>query len=99
MACPLMTQAGLGSGTEAQVAANGLTGYKRIKSGQLDLERAGKADSGAGNVPDEYAGTTYGQQYWYLLLKNRRGPRVATSAAPTGGWYPTIPPYWPYGAA
>lgn len=95
-ACHLMVQAGLGTGAEAQAAASGLLGYKRVKSGQLDLERAGKADSGASKVPDEYAGTTYGQQYWYLLLKNRRGPRVAVSELASGGWYPTIPPYWPY---
>lgn len=95
-ACHLMVQAGLGAGSQAQAAANGLLGYKRIKSGQLDLERATKADGGAGSVPDEYAGTTYGQQYWYLLKKNRGGPRVAVVDLPTGGWYPTIPPYWPY---
>lgn len=97
-AAHLMVLAGIGVGAEAEANANGLTGYKRIKSGQLDLERAGKADSGAANVPDEYASTTYGQQYYYLLVKNRRGPRVAVAGEAVGaGFHPTIPPYWPYG--
>lgn len=97
-AAHLMVLAGIGVGAEAEANANGLTGYKRIKSGQLDVERAGKADSGAANVPDEYAGTTYGQQYYYLLVKNRRGPRVAVAGDAVGaGFYPAIPPYWPYG--
>lgn len=97
-ACHLMVQAGIGTGAEAEANANGLTGYKRIKSGQLDLERTSKADSGAANVPDEYAGTTYGQQYFYLLRKNRGGPRVAVAdAGTTAGFHPVLPPYWPYG--
>ena len=78
LAAHYMVQQGLGTGAEAEAAAAGASGFKRIKSGALEIER-GEAGSG------EYASTTYGLQFQVLLRAIRGGPRTtATGALPCG---------------
>lgn len=72
-----LTTEGFGTGTEAQLAADGLAGMQSIKSGQLSLT---VSDAMANAKPGSVESTTYGQRFLELLRKNRGGPRVA----PTG---------------
>jgi hypothetical protein len=96
LACHLMTLSGLGTGADAAVNASGAGIFKSIRSGQLSVDRgAGSGDGSAGAVPAEWAGSLYGQQYYWLLRKNRPGAAVTGGDAPSlvGG----LPPYaWPY---
>jgi hypothetical protein len=85
-ACHMMTLIGLGTGAEAAAAAAGASGFKRMRSGSLDLERF---DSGDGGTAGGYDATTYGQQFARLLRQNKAGPRVMG----TGTWPPPVPPY------
>jgi hypothetical protein len=64
-----LTLQGLGTGAEAEAAAAGASGFKRIKSGALEIER-GDNKGGA------YSGTSYGLQFAELLRTVRGGPRV-----------------------
>lgn len=64
-----LTQQGLGTGAEAEAAAAGASGFTRLKSGSLEIERA------AGNA-GTYDSTSYGQQFAALLKAIRGGPRV-----------------------
>lgn len=66
-----LTQHGLGSDPEA-----GMGGFRRIKSGQLELDRGPAATGGGG----QWAGTSYGERLWPLLRHCLAGPRVT----PTG---------------
>lgn len=98
LACHYMVTAGLGTGAAAQAAAQGLEGFRVIRSASLTLERGGgSALGGASGVPEEYAGSTYGQQFWALLRRNR--PRAAVAMGFAGidaGDVPYWPPLWPY---
>ena len=76
LACHLMTLEGLGTGAEAEANLQGLSGFKSMKSGQLDLTRFDKG-SGGSSVPDPYGQTSYGQQFYALLVRNQSGPIVA----------------------
>jgi hypothetical protein len=69
LAAHYLTLQGLGTGAEAEAAAAGASGFKRIKSGSLEMERA---DGGSG----EYDTTAYGRQFQSLLRTVRGGPRV-----------------------
>lgn len=97
-ACHLLTLAGYGTGGDAQVNAQGLAGFRSIRSGQLSLDR-GSADANTG-IPTEFSGSIYGQQFWHLLRRNR--PRGAvtggTAIEVPAGYYPEYPvwPWWPY---
>jgi hypothetical protein len=82
-----LTLEGLGTGTEAQLAADGLAGMQSIKSGQLSLTRGG---AGADQAAGQLGSTSYGQRFLELLAQNTRGPRVA----PTGA-LPDAPLYDP----
>lgn len=80
-----LTQAGIGSGTESVVAAQGASGYKRIKSGTIDLERTDAADVDASM--GEYGATSYGRQLFPMLKSCLGGPLVtATGAMCSGGF-------------
>lgn len=71
-----LTLAGLGTGTEAQAAAHA-AGFKRLKSGTLELERAEtKSDGGS------LASTSYGTRAWAMIRPCVAGPRVSA----TGTW-------------
>jgi hypothetical protein len=77
LAAHYLTLDGFGTGTEAQLAADGLSGMQSIKSGQLSLT---VSDAIANAKPGSIEATTYGQRFLELMRKNRGGPRVA----PTG---------------
>lgn len=68
-----LTLAGLGTGTDAEIAGQGLSGVTRLKSGTLDVTFSDSASTSTG----EFDGTRYGQQFAALLRKNRGGPRIA----------------------
>lgn len=90
LACHYMTLAGLGTGAEAEVNANGMAGFKSIRSGQLTLDR-GAGNGTGGDVPDEWSGSTYGKQFWWLLKRNRPAVAVAGGAIVDRGWNPVMP--------
>lgn len=93
LAAHYMTLNGLGSGAEASVAAQGMGGFKSMRSGSLSLDRG---DAAARVHMGEYGETQYGRQFWPLLRANAGGPRLARAA--TGlldvGLDPRIP-RWP----
>lgn len=84
LACHLMTGAGLGTGTDAEIAAAGLSGVSRLKSGTLDVSFAG--DGANSGDASGYGGTAYGRQFAALLKQNRGGPRVIASERLTDDW-------------
>lgn len=82
----LLTLQGIGTGAEAEMAAQGASGFKRIKSGTIDLERT---DSASAASMGEYGATGYGQQVWPMLKACVAGPRVTGTGALCGyGGYP-----------
>jgi hypothetical protein len=85
-----MVLAGLGTGGEAAANAQGLSGFSLIRSASLTLQRNATSQNGGGEVPAEFSGTTYGQQYWWLARKNK--PAVAVARAPISyvGPYPYL---------
>jgi len=79
----LLTLQGIGSGAEAEMAAQGASGFKRIKSGTIDLERA---DNTPAAGMGEYGATSYGQQVWPMLKACVAGPRVTGTGSLCGGY-------------
>ncbi|KEZ17170.1 hypothetical protein CP98_03668 [Sphingobium yanoikuyae] len=77
-----LTLQGIGTGAEAEMAAQGASGFKRIKSGTIELER-GDAASGGADM-GEYGATSYGQQVYPMLKACLTGPRV-TGTGPVIG--------------
>lgn len=76
--------AGIGSGAESEMAAQGASGFKRIKSGTIELERA---DSAGSSDAGEWGATSYGLRLWPMLRACLAGPRVtATGSLPCGGY-------------
>lgn len=86
LACHLMTLQGLGTGAEAEAAANGTGDYKTIRSGSLTLERFDRSSgSSSTGAQGELTSTTFGRQWLELAKQNRGGPRVMpTGSLPTG---------------
>lgn len=72
--------AGIGTGAEAQMAAQGMASFKSIKSGSLSLDR-GESKSAGG----QFATTSYGQRFWAMLLPCVSGPRVTGTGHLPGG--------------
>lgn len=88
LACHYMTLEGLGSGTEAQIAAEGLGDFTSVKSGQFSFTRKDGADSStaAGTI----SSTTYGRQWLSLAQANRGGARITpTGSVPNSSLYPS----------
>lgn len=79
-----LTDAGIGTGTESEMAAQGASGFKRIKSGTIELERgeaAAAADAGA------YGTNSYGIAFFAMMKPCVSGPRVTgTGHLPCGGY-------------
>lgn len=96
-----LTKEGVGTGAEAEMAANGASGYKVMRSGALTLERF---DNGGGSSSggDPVLATADGQAFSALRKQNVGGPRVTGVGACTGystgnyTGYP-IPGGWPWG--
>jgi hypothetical protein len=83
LAAHLMVQQGLGTGAEAEAYAAGAGGFKRLKSGALEIERS---DAKGGDL----ASTSYGAQFAALQRAIVGGPRVTgTGALPYCDGYPT----------
>lgn len=88
-----LAQSGIGTGVESEMAAQGMGGFKRIKSGTLDLERGDSASSGT------WSSTSYGVRLAPMLSACLAGPRVTGTgvipAWPCGpqGWAGVFPPY------
>lgn len=78
-----LTQAGLGAGSESETFAQGASGFKRIKSGTIELERG---DSASAASMGDWGTTSYGQRLYPMLKACVGGPRVsATGSLPCGG--------------
>lgn len=93
MACHLMTLEGLGTGTEAEIAAAGLGDFKSVRSGQFSFTR-GEGDNMA--AAGTLGSTSYGKRWADLARINRGGPRVgATGTVPNSSLYPD--PYYSSG--
>jgi hypothetical protein len=97
LACHYMTLAGLGTGTEAEINANGMAGFSMIRSGQLTLQRAATSGGAGGEVPDQWSGSAYGRQFYWLLKQNKPAVAVTNGNTPwaMGGW-PMGYPWYPY---
>lgn len=68
LAAHILTLDGHGTGPESEAAAAGAMGFKRMKSGQLELERFSSADAGGdGSV---LGSTSYGRRFLELLRRN-----------------------------
>ena len=80
-----MVTNGIGTGAEAEAAANGASGFRVMKSGGLTLERF---DTASGASAGAYAGTSYGRQFAVLLRQNRGGPLITGTGTLPGGGYP-----------
>lgn len=85
---------GVGTGAESQTAAEGMAGFKRIKSGSLELERS---DS-SGSNDSEWMATSYGKRLYPMLRACLSGPRVVSSGSlPCGygynGFAGALPPW------
>ena len=90
-----LTQQGIGTGTDAQMAAQGASGFKRMKSGSLELEKADNASTA--NMGD-WGTTAYGQQLYPMLKACVGGPRVTGTGCVVGvsgfnGFAGIIPPW------
>lgn len=85
-----LTESGIGTGAESEMAAQGMGGFKRIKSGSIDLERGEAKDSSSAG---SWSTTSYGMRAWPMLKACVAGPRVtSTGALCTFSGYPG-PPY------
>lgn len=85
LAAHTMTLEGLGSGTEAELAAEGMGDIRSLRSGSLQFT---KSEAAMGSAAGEIGSTTYGRRYLELLRSNRGGARVTNT-----GSFPDVPPY------
>ena len=69
LAAHILTLDGQGAGAESEAAAAGASGFKRMRSGQLELERFTAADAGGGDE-GVVATTSYGRRFLDLLRRN-----------------------------
>lgn len=74
LAAHYMTLEGLGTGAEAEAAAQGLGEFKTIRSGSLTLERF--SGEGGSSAAGTLGSTGYGRRWRALAKANRGGPRV-----------------------
>lgn len=76
-AAHLLILEGLGTGTEAELNAEGLGDVQTLKSGALSFTRKGKSDDSA--QAGQLESTAYGRRFVELLQRNRGGARVTPS--------------------
>lgn len=69
-----LTKDGFGTGTSAELAAQGLSGVSRLKSGTLDVTFASSSDAGDGDTPSPWNENRYGIEFYIMLRKNKSGP-------------------------
>lgn len=85
-----LCEQGIGTGAESEMAAQGMGGFTRIKSGSLELQRG----EGSGGSPGKWASTSYGARFVELAGGCVSGPGVART-----GTLPCYPGRWPHGVA
>lgn len=79
-----LTVDGYGTGTEAQLLAEGVGDFQKIELGTLKLTRFDKSSSENSQIPADLATTTFGGRFYALQLKNiGRGPVVLASSPET----------------
>lgn len=89
LAAHLMTLEGLGTGTEAELNAEGLGDIRTLKSGSLSFTRQGDGNDGQ-SAAGKIGSTSYGRQWLELLRSNRGGSRITpTGVIPTSPLYPS----------
>lgn len=76
----LMVGNGIGAGAEAEMAAQGMSGFSTIRSGQLTLSRGTTSRSDADGVPSPWNTSWYGIQFYWLARKNK--PAMTVAQAP-----------------
>jgi hypothetical protein len=87
-----MTLEGLGTGTEAELAGQGISDFESVRSGSFSFTRAKGSESAASGT---IGSTSYGRRWLALAQANRGGPSVTPSGTlPEGGPWPHYP-YWP----
>lgn len=93
MTCHLLTLDGLGTSTEAEIAASGGSKLTSLKSGTLSLTFASGQSSGD-DFKDWLNESTCGRFYLTLLRLNKGGPRLLTGGmvGPSSGYAKD----WPY---
>lgn len=77
----LMTDKGLGTGVEAEIAAQGMSGFNSIRSGQLSLQRNSPSSNGGGDAPAPWNKNGYGVEFYWLMRKNKPPAAVAVSGS------------------
>lgn len=85
LACHYMTLEGLGSGSEAEINAQGLGDFTSVRSGSFAFTRKGGSDSIAAGA---IGSTSYGTRWLAMAKVNKGGPRVTATGTP-----PDWPPY------
>lgn len=81
-----LAESGIGTGAESEMAAQGMAGFKSIKSGTLSLERGDSSSTSAGS----WSTTSYGARVWPMLSACLAGPRVTGT-----GTLPCVPYGYP----
>lgn len=80
-----LTDQGVGAGAESEMAAQGASGFKRLKSGTMEIE---KADNAAASSAGIYGSNSYGLRFYGMIKPCLSGPRVTG----TGSFcYPVLP--------
>src|SRR5690606_13559406 len=87
-----LTEQGIGTGAESEMAAQGMGAFKRIKSGTIDLERADRAESSDAGT---WGATSYGARAWPMLKACIAGPRVTATGSPPCG-AAVYARFWPW---
>lgn len=77
-----LTDAGIGTGAESEMAAQGAGGFKRIKSGTIELE---KGDAKAAESAGIYGTNSYGIAFFGMIKPCLAGPRVTGTGCVVGG--------------
>lgn len=77
-AAHVLTLDGHGSGAESAAAAQGALGFRRMKSGNLELERFSTL-SGGSTEADLLDSTSYGRRFRQLLRRSFPGVAVAVA--------------------
>lgn len=70
LAAHILTLDGLGTGAEAAAAAGGAAGFKRMKSGNLELEQFDTHGTVPGAGDGVLGTTSYGRRFLDLLRRN-----------------------------
>jgi hypothetical protein len=87
-----LTEQGIGTGAESQMAAEGMGGFKSIKSGSLSLDRG---DSSGSSSSETWGTSSYGTRLYPMLKACFGGPRVTGTGTILGSGCPSL--LSPYG--